>query len=242
MGTEVIVFFISAFDRPFDKTADGKDLPTHVTKEEIEEEYEEDMEAREAAENADSQPFSTQPAMVQPAAMAGVNGGGTIIIGGGMPAGAAAAQPTPSSEADGEGQDAATVAGAAAMAASQTVNMQQWVAQQAQVSPEMAEATTNYVESLNNLTEIIQKVSEQSMHLTRDSEEMENLNRTLTGICKIYEMQLKAASAQIGTGDQINDKLQKMAQQIEQLNAIYARMIEAMTVNMRVAAPGTPQQ
>lgn len=242
MGTEVIVFFISAFDRPFDKTADGKDLPTHVTKEEIEEEYEEDMEAREAAENADSQPFSTQPAMVQPAAMAGVKGGGTIIIGGGMPAGAAAAQPTPSSEADGEGQDAATVAGAAAMAASQTVNMQQWVAQQAQVSPEMAEATTNYVESLNNLTEIIQKVSEQSMHLTRDSEEMENLNRTLTGICKIYEMQLKAASAQIGTGDQINDKLQKMAQQIEQLNAIYARMIEAMTVNMRVAAPGAPQQ
>ena len=242
MGTEVIVFFISAFDRPFDKTADGKDLPTHVTKEEIEEEYKEDMEAREAAENADSQPFSTQPAMVQPAAIEGVNCGGTIIIGGGMPAGAAAAQPTPSSEADGEGQDAATVAGAAAMAASQTVNMQQWVAQQAQVSPEMAEATTNYVESLNNLTEIIQKVSEQSMHLTRDSEEMENLNRTLTGICKIYEMQLKAASAQIGTGDQINDKLQKMAQQIEQLNAIYARMIEAMTVNMRVAAPGTPQQ
>lgn len=218
MGTEVIVFFISAFDRPFDKTADGKDLPTHVTKEEIEEEYEEDMEARKAAENADSQPFSTQPAMAQPAAMAGMNGGGTIIIGGGMPA------------------------GAAAMAASQTVNMQQWVAQQAQVSPEMAEATTNYVESLNNLTEIIQKVSEQSMHLTRDSEEMENLNRTLTGICKIYEMQLKAASAQIGTGDQINDKLQKMAQQIEQLNAIYARMIEAMTVNMRVAAPGAPQQ
>lgn len=242
MGTEVIVFFISAFDRPFDKTADGKDLPTHVTKEEIEEEYEEDMEAREAAENADSQPFSTQPAMAQPAVMAGVNGGGTIIIGGGMPAGAAVAQPTPSSEADGEGQDAATVAGAAAMAASQTVNMQQWVAQQAQVSPEMAEATTNYVESLNNLTEIIQKVSEQSMHLTRDSEEMENLNRTLTGICKIYEMQLKTASAQIGTGDQINDKLQKMAQQIEQLNAIYARMIEAMTVNMRVAAPGAPQQ
>ena len=226
------MFFISAFDRPFDKTADGKDLPTHVTKEEIEEEYKEDMEAREAAENADSQPFSTQPAMVQPAAMAGVNGGGTIIIGGGMPAGAAAAQPTPSSEADGEGQDAATVAGAAAMAASQTVNMQQWVAQQAQVSPEMAEATTNYVESLNNLTEIIQKVSEQSMHLTRDSEEMENLNRTLTGICKIYEMQLKGASQQIGTIDQINDQTRKMAALIEQLNSIYGRMIEAMTANM----------
>ena len=30
MGTEVIVFFLSAFDRPFDKTADGMDLDTHV--------------------------------------------------------------------------------------------------------------------------------------------------------------------------------------------------------------------
>ena len=31
-----------------------------------------------------------------------------------------------------------------------------------------------------------------------------------------------------------------MAQQIEQLNQIYARMIEAMTVNMRGAAPAQP--
>ena len=30
MGTEVLVFFIAGFDRPFDKTEDGKDLPTHV--------------------------------------------------------------------------------------------------------------------------------------------------------------------------------------------------------------------
>ena len=27
MGTEVFVFFISAFDRPFDKTAEGRELP-----------------------------------------------------------------------------------------------------------------------------------------------------------------------------------------------------------------------
>lgn len=33
MGTEVVVFFISAFDRPFDKTAEGRNLPTHVTEE-----------------------------------------------------------------------------------------------------------------------------------------------------------------------------------------------------------------
>ena len=33
MGTEVVVFFLSAFDRPFDKTADGMDLPTHLNQE-----------------------------------------------------------------------------------------------------------------------------------------------------------------------------------------------------------------
>ena len=42
MGTEVLVFFISAFDRPFDKTQDGMNIPTHVTEEYLEEEEKED--------------------------------------------------------------------------------------------------------------------------------------------------------------------------------------------------------
>ena len=113
-----------------------------------------------------------------------------------------------------------------------------WVAAQQQVSPEMEEATNNYVTELKNLTDMLTKVAEQSARLTRDSEEMENLNRTLTGICKVYEMQLKGASAQIGTIDAINEQSRKMASQIEQLNKIYARMIEAMTVNMRATATG----
>jgi len=112
-----------------------------------------------------------------------------------------------------------------------------WVGGQQNVTPEMAEAQSNYVEELKKLVETLEKVNEQSTRLTRDSEEMENLNRTLTGISKVYEMQLKGASQQIGTIDQINEQSRKMAQQIEQLNKIYTRMIEAMTVNMRVAAP-----
>ena len=66
---------------------------------------------------------------------------------------------------------------------------------------------------------------------------MENLNRTLTGICKIYELQLKSASSQISTIDEINDQTRKMAEQIAELNQIYTRMIEAMTVNMKAAVP-----
>ena len=234
MGTEIFVFFISAFDRPFDKTADGKDLPTHIDEEEIEEEYKEDMAEREAEENGTVRPAA---AAAQPA-MPGVQGGGTIIIGGVVPSvGAASAAASSSvSAAASATSESSEQSGMSTPSAQPTmVNMPQWVAQQQQVSPEMAEATDHYVEELNKLTEMLAKVSEQSQRLTRDSEEMENLNRTLTGICKVYEMQLKGASQQIGTIDQINEQSRKMAGQIEQLNAIYARMIEAMTVNMRAA-------
>jgi predicted RNase H-like nuclease (RuvC/YqgF family) len=106
-----------------------------------------------------------------------------------------------------------------------------------QVNPELEEATANYVDELKRLTEMLSKVAEQSERLARDSEEMENLNRTLTGICKVYELQLKSASSQIGTIDDINAQTRHMAEQIAELNKIYTRMIEAMTVNMKAAAP-----
>jgi uncharacterized phage infection (PIP) family protein YhgE len=101
-------------------------------------------------------------------------------------------------------------------------------------NPELEAATNGYVDELKRLTETLAKVSDQSQKLTTDSEEMENLNRTLTGICKVYEMQLKSASSQIGTIDEINEQTRKMASQIAELNKIYARMIEAMTQKMNV--------
>ena len=101
-------------------------------------------------------------------------------------------------------------------------------------NPELDAATAGYVDELKHLTETLAKVSAQNEKLAHDSEEMENLNRTLTGICKVYEMQLKSASSQIGTIDDINEQTKKMAEQIAELNKIYARMIEAMTAKMNV--------
>jgi methyl-accepting chemotaxis protein len=110
------------------------------------------------------------------------------------------------------------------------------VQQLPEMNPDLEEATSNYVEELRKLTEMLSRISEQSEKLGRNSEEMDNLDRTITGICKVYEMQLKSASAQIGTIDQINDQTRHLAEQIAELNKIYARMIEAMTVNMPAAA------
>ncbi len=231
MGTEVIVFFISAFDRPFDKTADGKDLPTHAFGEE---------EAEEGAAGAVGQPV--QAAGAGPVVY---GGGGTVILGSPSDAVAAAsADGAAAAEGATEGAVASGAQGPQGASVAVPLGGMAFVQPQPQVTPEMEEAakemeeaTANYIDELRNLTEMLAKVSEQSQRLTRDSEEMENLNRTLTGICKVYEMQLKGASAQIGTIDQINEQSRRMAEQIAELNAIYSRMIEAMTVNMKAAAP-----
>ena len=142
MGTEVVVFFLSAFDRPFDKTTDGMNLDTHVR-------VDGEMDGR----------GSYEAPVVQ----------------------SAAAAPAP--------------------AAAPVVSMPT-------VPPEFDAATANYVE------------------------ELERLNRTITSISKMYEMQLKSASMQIGTIDDINEQTKKMAAQIAELNKIYSRMIEAMTAKM----------
>lgn len=242
MGTEVFVFFLSAFDRPFDKTQDGKELPTHIDDEEIDNEEAEVEAAYEAGRNGES------PAEAAAHVGAAVGGGGTIIIGGAISSGeavqgTAAGQNAAAAVQGGVFQGGAAVhggvvgAGVAAGSDAAAVNVAAAAADFAanrEVAVQLADAQASYLEQLKNLTETLQKVSEQSVRLTRDSEEMENLNRTLTGICKVYEMQLKGASQQIGTIDQINEQSRHMAQQIEQLNSIYARMIEAMTVNMNL--------
>jgi HPt (histidine-containing phosphotransfer) domain-containing protein len=96
------------------------------------------------------------------------------------------------------------------------------------------EAVKNYTEELTELTEVLSRVKVQAARMSTDSEEMENLNRTLTGIATVYELQLRNISKQVSTIEQIDEQTRRMAGQIEELNKVYARMIQALTVNMGV--------
>lgn len=223
MGTEVFVFFISAFDRPFDKTADGRDLPTHV------EDAEEDEDGAEATDHV---------TMQAPQAVI-IGGSGVIHAGGGVAVGqpgGAACQPAAAADGLQPSGSVQIVGGSAAGVVGQS--MVTPVVTGTAENEEMVQAQSDYVDELKRLVETLGKVNEQSSRLATDSLEMENLNRTLTGISRVYEMQLKSASQQISTIDQINEQSKKMAQQIEQLNQIYSRMIEAMTLNMQTRNPG----
>lgn len=250
MGTEVVVFFLSAFDRPFDKTDDGRELPTRVTFS-GEQSFADDEAGDYADESGDYEHSDeadvaggAQPRVVygrsdhrRTAARSTAPSAGPAVHHGAQQT--AADEAFDAAHAAAGAQPAAATMPTAEQVAMAMLNYQRGDVEGAQQqAPEMVEAQTKYVDALKSLTDMLGKVNEQSQRLARDSEEMENLNRTLTGIAKIYEMQLKGASQQVGTIDQINDQTRKMAQQIADLNAIYARMIEAMTVNMRAAAPG----
>lgn len=280
MGTEVVVFFLSAFDRPFDKDEIGKELPhDYETDEEIAarlgltdddeeaDDTDEDTIEDTTADEAAAQPAAAQPnaqpaaAAAQPAAQ-GVSG--VVFVGGGAAAAAAPSAAATSATVDGGGNAApetaaATAAAApnaaeaaqAAIAAATPAGAQPFDAEakrlaeiirlandellrraQAVLSPEMEEATQAYIAKLRTLADTFTKVDEQSARLAHDSEEMAQLNRTLTAINKTYDLHFQSISKQVGTIEQINEETRQLAKRIEELNGVYRRMIDAMAVNM----------
>ena len=274
MGTEVVVFFLSAFDRPFDKDEIGKELPhDYETDEEIaarlgltdddeeaddtDEDTIEDTTADEAVSQSAVQPAAAQPAAatVQPVAQ-GMSG--VVFVGGGAAAAPSAA--ATSATVDGGGNAAPETAAAtpnaaeaaqAAIAAATPAGAQPFDTEakrlaeiirlandellrraQAVLSPEMEEATQAYIAKLRTLADTFTKVDEQSARLAHDSEEMAQLNRTLTAINKTYDLHFQSISKQVGTIEQINEETRQLAKRIEELNGVYRRMIDAMAVNM----------
>lgn len=296
MGTEAVVFFLAAFDRPFDKTEIGKELPHDFeSDEEIERaeglttESAPDVVAQPgiAAPGAPAQPLAAAQAtafapQLAPAApgyapqtsvAAAATGAlpetaaapGTPLPQQSAATAQAASESTQSinetaqvAEATVQATDAAaqpaadTPQTAAPFVAAhyQTAEGQRALEEGAQrlaeivrlandellrrtqavLSPEMEEATEEYIEKLRTLNETLAKVDEQSARLTRDSQEMENLNRTLIGINKVYDLHFASISRQVTTIEEINAQTRDLAAKIEEVNQIYARMVQTLNI------------
>lgn len=219
MGTEVLVFVLSGFERVTEKAEE----PAGAV------------------------------AQVQPLQQ------GTVVIGGAVPVaggsavvgGAPMANVDPEALAHGAALSAAAanLASAGQAAAEAQLALSQLKSGGMSVDPNQIKATDpaaieeavkNYAEELTELTEVLSRVKAQAARMSTDSEEMENLNRTLTGIATVYELQLRNISKQVSTIEQIDEQTRKMAEQIEELNKVYARMIQALTVNMAVAPSQAP--
>lgn len=259
MGTEVFVFFISGFERPFDRIQDNDaakanlqqqpqvapltemtddllvidepdtnhdeayapqvdtmaatdtDVPAHNDEEPIEQPIVDPVQP--IVEPVQPTVEPVQP-VANPAAMA---------------ASAVAASLAAAGQAAAEAQLALSQMNSGGMATQQSAL--DTAAIDATNPSEIHEAVNNYADELRELTDVISRVRDQLSRMTTDSEEMENLNRTLTGISTVYELQLKTVSKQVVTIEQIDEQTRRMAVQIEELNNIYSRMIKALTVN-----------
>jgi gliding motility-associated protein GldL len=175
MGAEVIVFFFSAFERPYELAEEDR--------------------AEERAERRTE--------------------GGTIIING-----------TPATNASD------IVATNGAVPASGNIVGQIAGSGTPELMPQMDEVTQEYIDKVRTLNETLKHISDQTDALSRNMEEMETLSRNLTAVNAMYEIQLRGAGNQLSNIDAVNDQTKKMAEQIEELNQVYGRMLEAMTANM----------
>lgn len=214
MITEAIVFFISGFEKTYEKVpkAEGAEATGGQT-----------------VVVAGGSPLPEGAEIPE----------GPIVIGGGAPVG----NIDPDALAAGTGLSAAAanLAAAGQAAAQAQLALEQIQNGGAAIDPNQIKATDpaaieeavkNYAEELTELTEVLGRVKAQAARMSTDSEEMENLNRTLTGIATVYELQLRNISKQVSTIEQIDEQTRKMAQQIQELNEVYSRMIKALTVNM----------
>jgi len=235
MGTEVFVFVVAGFERVTEKVPEqgGAGLSSETVEELA-------AVASAAAQNGGA---AGGGAVVigggVPAA------GGTVVIGGGVPFVGNGEGEAPATMAAGDGETSPTVVGGGMVAGGQPVilggggvvggaGLTEVAQLQATDPATVEEAVKNYAEQLTELTEVLGRVKVQAERMSTDSEEMENLNRTLTGIATVYELQLRNISKQVATIEQIDEQTRRMAQQIEELNNVYGRMIKALTTNQQL--------
>lgn len=225
MGAEVLVFFISAFDRPF-KSYKWESVFPHIKISGAENKNESNL--------SEEAPDEMQNALADAMHPTGTSNGPIIIggISGTYQHTQTAESATPTSAASSAIGNPAQPSGVIPSVFS--IPNAPAVTPGIEVSEEMEEATKAYLEQLKEMTDALSHFVEQTKNMGQDADQINTLNKNLTGINAIYEIQLRNISSQLGTLDQINEQTRKMARQIDELNTVYARMLEAMTVNMKI--------
>ena len=229
MGTEVLMFVLTAFDRP----------PKEYHWEEVFPVL--------SSNNPEDRPDFTG------------GGGGAVIVGGEALSGAEAAGGTITINGAGAGTAGVVAGVAGNVEGMTDVNEQYVtqvaaINEQMEQLRQTTEAL-NHVSSV--LLESYRAITDNSENITSSStgyvEQMTSLNRNIAGLNTIYEIQLKSISSQLDNIDKVNQGLKaishmyeqsasesnryceethKMAQYMQQLNSVYEKMITAMTINM----------
>lgn len=240
MGTEVLMFVLTAFDRPPKEYHWEEVFPVLASK---------NPDDRLEFKGGGGSVVIGGNAVAGADGGAAVSGGGSVVVGGSAGGGVVYA---------GEG-------GVPDVENLSTVT-EKYTEQLSAISEQM-EKLKETTEALNNVSNVLlesyRAITDNSDNITESSagyvEQMTSLNRNIAGLNTIYEIQLKSISSQLDNIDKVNkglkdissmyersaaesnrycEETQRMAQYMQQLNSVYAKMITAMTINMYNPAMG----
>jgi archaellum component FlaC len=243
MGTEVLMFVLSAFDRP----------PREYNWENV-------FPVLETKDPEDRPDFS-----------GGNGGGGSVIINGGAPAGGISGEFNGNINVNAapvaQGEGVAVSGDLAGMTGDYATEL----AAISEEMRRLRESTARLNSVSETLLESYRAISENSETITRSAvgyvDQMQSLTHNIQGLNTIYEIQLKSIASQLDSIDRVNrgikdirdmyeksaeqsahycEETEKMARYMKQLNSVYEKMITAMTINMynpmMGQAPMPPQQ
>ena len=245
MGTEVIMFVLTAFDRP-EKPYKWVNVFPVLTSQDPE----------------DRPNFNSGGGVI-------INGGsstGEVIISGeqakrsaGIPENINLSESDTRSLSESIAKMAAASDQLARMA-EMTEATQRYLDQIAGISEQMAQLRDN-TQSLNEVSSLLldsyRAITDNSETISRSSmgyvDQMESLNRNISGLNTIYEIQLKSISSQLENIDRVNrglkdirdmyeksasesanycNETERLAHNMKQLNSVYEKMVNALTVNL----------
>ena len=269
MGTEVLMFLLTAFDRPPKEYNWERVYPGLIDKEEEEEESaasltdetEVDGQSAEADGNADLAGADIAGSGATAGVRGGV-GGGTIIIGGNGNAGATVNLPAGARVGENGEILPATAATATGDYTAEVASLADEMRRLHESTAELNRVSETLLDSYKAITENSSDISNTSRGYV---DQLSDLNRNIQGLNTIYEIQLKSISSQLDSIDRVNrgikdirdmyeksaeqsarycEETEKMARYMQQLNKVYEKMIHAMTVNPMMGGipPQTPDQ
>lgn len=226
MGTEVLMFVLTAFDRP----------PKEYHWEEVFPVL--------SSNNPEDRPDFNG------------GGGGAVIVGGGGEAADGGTITINGAGAGTAGVVAGVAGNVEGMTdvneqyVTQVAAINEQMEQLRQTTEALNHVSSVLLESYRAITDNSENITSSS---TGYVEQMTSLNRNIAGLNTIYEIQLKSISSQLDNIDKVNQGLKaishmyeqsasesnryceethKMAQYMQQLNSVYEKMITAMTINM----------
>lgn len=279
MGTEIAMFIITAFDRP------SKEYEWEQVFPELDEEQRKAMEdaginpgewierIKSAAANSEGGYYGRGTYYGAPPSEYAPPSEGAVIVAGNRSGGIAGSGLDISEEETLSLRDSiakmATAADQLSQMAELTTATKDYIERISGIADQMTRLQETTAE-LNNVSFVLldsyKAITENSASISESAngyvESMADLNRNISGLNTIYEIQLKSISSQLESIDRVNrglkdirdmyeksarqssrycEETERMTRYMTQLNSVYEKMVTAMTINMYNPMMGQPQ-